>query len=73
MVKNVWQFVGGKLDWGRTQILWIIEDSRVGTCALVAMPLTIYAKVHAIAAVPEKLKLQAWMHIVSRYSTTLFE
>jgi cobalamin synthase len=42
-----------------------MKDSRVGTYALVAMVITIYTKLHAIAALPDHLILQVWLHIVS--------
>eukprot|EP00884_Botryococcus_braunii_P018605 jgi/Botrbrau1/5428/Bobra.182_1s0030.1 len=60
-------FGGG---WGRIQILRIMKDSRVGTYALVAMCLTIFLKLHAIAALPEPLAFPAMVtaHSISRWT-----
>eukprot|EP00878_Enallax_costatus_P042810 GHUV01050292.1.p2 GENE.GHUV01050292.1~~GHUV01050292.1.p2 ORF type:complete len:175 (+),score=31.01 GHUV01050292.1:664-1188(+) len=60
-------FGGG---WGKTQILRIMKDSRIGTYALVGMALVLHQKLHALAAFDLQLAGPVLIaaHCASRWS-----
>jgi len=59
-------FGGG---WGKSEILRIMKDSRVGTYAVVVVSLYMFAKVSAIAALPDNLLLPVLVagHCIGRW------
>ena len=60
-------FGGG---WGKSQILRIMKDSRIGTYALVGMALVLHQKLHALAALPlvEVGSTLVVAHCISRWT-----